>query len=126
MTKHLLAGGEPSDWQQYMINFLAWPIGMPVLGLGYSAAITLLIERNGWRRFLARFAPIGRMALTNYLFTGLVLAVVSFQWGLGLYGTVFPTAGLLIVVALLPLQMLVSRWWLGRFAFGPVESYNFV
>jgi len=29
--------------------------------------------------------------------------------------------GLVIVVVLLPIQMVVSRWWLQRFVFGPFE-----
>ncbi len=102
-------------------DLMAWPIGMPTLGLGYAAAVTLLMDSEKWRRRLAAFAPMGRMALTNYLFIGFVEAFISLQWGLGLFGEVFPTAGLLIVVALLPVQLLVSRWWLNRFAFGPFE-----
>jgi len=114
-------GDESSIHHSVVSGLMAWPIGMPVLGLGYAAAITLLVGNEKWRRRLAAFAPIGRTALTNYLFTAFVVAFVSFQWGLGLFGQVFPTAGLLIVAALLPVQMLASRWWLGRFAYGPFE-----
>jgi len=85
------------------------------------AAITLIVGNEKWRSWLTAFAPIGRMALTNYLFAGFVVALITFQWGLGLYGKVYPAAGLLIVVALLPFQMLASRWWLSRFYFGPIE-----
>lgn len=119
--KQFGVGDDSSTYQQLIMGFLAWPIGMPVLGLGYAAAITLLVDRPKWRKRLVLFAPIGRMALTNYLFTGLVAAVLSYQWGFGLYGEIFPAAGLLIVMAALPLQMLASRWWLSRYAFGPFE-----
>lgn len=61
------------------------------------------------------------MVLTNYLFTYFVGAFVGFEWGLGLYGELFPAAGLLVVVTLLPVQAYLSRWWLTNFAFGPVE-----
>lgn len=114
-------GNESSTHHSFVSDLMAWPIGMPTLGLGYAAAITLIVGNEKWRRRLASFAPIGRMALSNYLFTGFVAALISFQWGLGLYGQVFPATGLLIVVALLPVQMLASRWWIGRFAFGPFE-----
>lgn len=115
------SGDESSIHHAFVSNLMAWPIGMPTLGLGYVAAITLIIGNEKWRRRLSAFAPIGRMALTNYLFTGFVLAFISFQWGLGLYGTVFPAAGLFIALALLPAQMLASRWWLRKFNFGPFE-----
>jgi uncharacterized protein len=114
-------GDESSVHYSLLKNLMAWPIGMPTLGLGYVAAITLIVGNEKWQRRLTAFAPIGRMALTNYLFTGFVLAFISFQWGLGLYAKVFPAAGLLIVVALLPGQMFASRWWLSQFNFGPFE-----
>jgi uncharacterized protein len=114
-------GDDSSVHLSLLKNLMAWPVGMPTLGLGYVATITLIIGSEKWRRRLTAFAPVGRMALTNYLFTGFILAFISFQWGLGLYGTVYPTAGLLIVLALLPAQMLASRWWLSKFNFGPFE-----
>jgi uncharacterized protein len=114
-------GDNPSTHYEVIKELAAWPIGMPVLGLGYVAAITLLIGHEGWLKYLSVFAPIGRMALSNYLFTGFVLAFISFQWGLGLYEQVYPAAGLLIAVAILPLQILASRCWLTKFAFGPFE-----
>ena len=119
--KQLGVGEESPTYLRLLVEFLAWPVGMPVLGLGYAAAIALLLDRPTWHRFLVRFAPIGRLALTNYLFTGFVLAILSFQWGFGLYGQIFPTTGLLIAIVALPLQMLVSHWWLDRYALGPFE-----
>lgn len=110
-----------SRLQRVLTSLAAWPLGMPVLGLGYVAAMTLLIDRPAWSRLLTRFAPIGRMALTNYLFTGFVAAFLSLSWGLGLYGEILPAVGVALTIALLPLQMWASRWWLAHFAFGPVE-----
>jgi uncharacterized protein len=114
-------GDNSSIHHSVVSNLLAWPLGMPVLGLGYAATIALMMGSGKWRRHLTAFAPIGRMALTNYLFTGLVAAFVSFQWGLGLYGQLYPSIGLAIVIVLLPVQMITSHWWLSKFAFGPIE-----
>ena len=114
-------GDDTSIHHSVVKNLLIWPFGMPVLGLGYAAAIALMMDKEKWRGRLIAFAPIGRMALSNYLFTGFVAAFISFQWGLGQYGKVFPAMGLLIVVGLLPVQMLVSRWWMNNFVFGPFE-----
>ena len=114
-------GKETIEHHDFIAGVFAWPVGMPVLGLGYAAGIVLLFSKDSWRRWLGIFTPIGRMALTNYLFTCFVAAFVGFQWGLGLYGELFPAAGLLVVVALLPVQAYLSRWWLINFAFGPVE-----
>jgi uncharacterized protein len=114
-------GDESSIHHAVVKNLLFWPFGMPVLGLGYAAAIVLMVDKEKWASRLNAFAPIGRMALTNYLFTGFVAAFIGFQWGLGLYGKIFPAMGLLIVVGLLPVQMFFSRWWLRHFRFGPIE-----
>ncbi len=59
--------------------------------------------------------------LTNYLFTGLVAAFISFSWGLGLYGKISVWQGLLLVLMIFPIQMLASQWWMARYNFGPVE-----
>jgi uncharacterized protein len=98
-----------------------WPLGAVSLGLGYAAAVTLLMRDPRWRRRFAPFAPVGRMALTNYLVTTLVVAIASRPWGLGHYGGFSPAAALLCVLVVYALQVAASRWWLARFRFGPVE-----
>jgi len=98
-----------------------WPVGAPVLGLGYAAIITLLLEKETCQRVLLPFAAVGRLALTNYLFHGLVIAAFTYQWGLGLYGEMGPFWGLMAVFAIFPLMIIASSWWIGRFQFGPIE-----
>ncbi len=98
-----------------------WPFGAPVLGLGYIALITLVMEKDACRRILLRFAAVGRMALTNYLFQAFVIAAFTYQWGLGLYGEMGPFWGLMAVFAIFPLMAIASSWWIMRFRFGPVE-----
>jgi uncharacterized protein len=114
-------GDETSAMYMILGKVAAWPIGMPTLGLGYAAAITLLIEREAWRKWLMPMAAVGRMALSNYLFTTLVAAFIGFSWGLGLYGNISISLSLLLVFIIFPIQVLVSRWWMGRFIFGPAE-----
>jgi uncharacterized protein len=114
--------GDSSSFAPTMIQSLAgWPMGMNALGLGYVAAITLLIEKHSWRRLLTPFAAVGRMALTNFLFTALILAFTGWPWGLGLYGKIMPATGLTIVIGVFIFQVLASNWWMRRFCFGPVE-----
>jgi uncharacterized protein len=114
-------GDKTSIVHLIMRRLAAWPFGMPLLGLGYVAAITLFIERDSWQKWLMLFAAVGRMALTNYLFTGLVAAFISFSWGLGLYGKMSAWMGLLLVLIIFPIQVFGSRWWMRRYKFGPVE-----
>jgi uncharacterized protein len=98
-----------------------WPLGAVALGLGYAAALMLLLRNERWRGCVAVFAPVGRMALTNYLLTCLAVAAVTWPWGLGHYGGFSPALALVCVAAIFALQVAASRWWLGRFRYGPCE-----
>jgi len=98
-----------------------WPVGAPVLGLGYVAIVTLMMEKEACWRVMSPLAHVGRMALTNYLFHGLVIAIFTYQWGLGLYGEMGPFWGLMAVFAIFPLMVIASSWWIARFQFGPIE-----
>ncbi len=85
------------------------------VSLGYLSAVTL-----SWRR-LSFLAPAGRMALTNYLLQSLFWTWVFCGYGLGLWGQVSPAGQVPLAVVFFAAQVVVSRWWLARFRFGPAE-----
>lgn len=93
----------------------------PVLSAAYVAMLCLLWLRPGGRRLLAPLAPVGRMALSNYLMHTLVFTTISYNYGLGLYGEVSHLEGLALTVAMFALQIPLSAWWLSRYRFGPFE-----
>jgi uncharacterized protein len=114
--------GAPGELVQKIIQDRAnWPAGAMGLGLAYAATITLLMQRQVWQRWLAPFSAVGRLALTNYLITCFVSAVVFSHWGFGLYNSLMPFEGLVVVLLVYPLQVVASRWWISRFRFGPCE-----
>src|SRR5690606_23722345 len=88
---------------------------------GYVAAVTLLLESDRWQQRLLVFAPVGRMALTNYLMQTVVCLLIFYPIGGGLIGRTGPALGLVIAVGLFGVQMVVSRLWLSQFRFGPME-----
>jgi uncharacterized protein len=95
-----------------------------VLGLAfcYLAGIVLLFHASSvWRSRLGHLAPVGRMALTNYLTHSVLYLFVFSGVGLGLYGEVGPALCVVIAVAIFGAQMAFSRWWLSRYRFGPAE-----
>jgi uncharacterized protein len=114
-------GNESSLAQRILWATLQDPVGATLLGLGYAALLVLLFDRGAWRRWLARLAPVGRMALTCYLLTQFLSSFISFGWGLGRFGDMMPFEGFLIVVLASPLLIIACTWWLERFRFGPVE-----
>lgn len=94
---------------------------IPMLSLGYAAAIVLLMRSGAWRGVTDRLAMVGRMALSNYLAQSILCTTLFYSYGLRLYGTV-PRLGLVpIVLAVWALEIWWSPWWLARHPSGPVE-----
>lgn len=94
-------------------------VGVPMLALGYAATIALLVVDG--RRFISVFAPVGRMALTNYLMHSIICVVLSYGFGLGLWWRVGASRAMVIAAAIIVVQIPLSAWWLSRYRFGPVE-----
>jgi len=91
------------------------------LGLGYVAAFVLLFQRPRARRWLAWLAPVGRMALSNYLAQTVFGLALFYGIGLGL-GPRYGLAGALAAfVAIFAVQTALSHWWLRRMRYGPLE-----
>ncbi|MFD0738881.1 DUF418 domain-containing protein [Lysobacter koreensis] len=92
-----------------------------LLGLGYLAGFAWLFGRARWRRGLQWLAPVGRMALSNYLLQ--TLAGIALFYGVGLgWGPRWGLPGLLAAwAAVFAAQVALSHAWLARFRFGPAE-----
>jgi uncharacterized protein len=90
-------------------------VGAPLLMLGYVGLVLRFRARLAW------LAPAGRMALTNYLLQSLVWTFAFYGYGLGLWGQVPRAWHPVLVLAFFALQVMVSRWWMARFGFGPAE-----
>ena len=95
-------------------------MGLPLMSLGYVATFALLLQRRapGLVRLLA---PAGRMALTNYLASGILGALVFHGYGFGLMGKLSMTAMNLVAIGIFLLLVAFSHAWLRWFRYGPVE-----
>lgn len=90
------------------------------LALTYVGALLLLIGyRPIWLARLEPFAWAGRMALTNYLLQIVVLDLLFAGYALNL--DIRETWVIPATLALFGIEIAVSRYWLGRFRFGPME-----
>lgn len=98
-------------------------VAVPVLACGYLCAIVVGLHTERVRRWLLRLAPVGRMALTNYLTQSAFHAYVLFGVGpgLALAGRLGTSAVVLIVLLAFAAQIVFSHWWLAHFRFGPAE-----
>ena len=97
--------------------------GILALSAVYVCSVCVLFySSTRWQQRLSHLAPVGRMTLTNYL-TQSVLYLVLFTGtaGLHLLGRVGPAICVVLSIVIFGGQMAVSRWWLRRYRFGPVE-----
>lgn len=93
----------------------------PFLMVVYVVTLTLLFQTPAWRRVLSSLVPVGRMALSNYLFQSLIASLIFTGYGLGLYGRVGPALGLALSLGIFTAQITLSTLWMRRFDFGPAE-----
>jgi len=96
-------------------------VGNLALATAYVASFALLFQRVRWRRMMELLAPVGRMALTNYLLQTVVSICIYNGWGLGLIGRLPPSRSIALALGIFAVQVVFSHWWLARFRFGPTE-----
>jgi uncharacterized protein len=84
-----------------------------------GAVVLLLAYRPVWTARLAMFGRAGRMALTNYMVQAAVLDALASRYGLGL--KLRPRVYVVAAVLLFAAEAAVSRAWLARYRFGPLE-----
>jgi len=96
-------------------------VGSVLIALGYISLFQLLMRTDLRRCLVTWLAPVGRMALTNYLAQTLICTTLFYGHGFALYGSVSRFLQLMIVFGIWLIQILFSRFWMARFRFGPCE-----
>lgn len=92
-----------------------------LLAIGYGSSLLALTQLPITRKLLSIVAPMGRMAFTNYVLQSIVFGFIFFGYGLGQFGRLSATVALGIGVVVYIAQIILSKWWLHRFRFGPIE-----
>jgi len=96
-------------------------LGGTLMALGYLAWIVKGLQTPALAGPLARLAPAGQMALTNYLLQSLICTGIFFGYGLGYFEQLPRAWQVPFVFGLFLLQVLWSRLWMARFRMGPME-----
>lgn len=104
-----------------VVGVIGYAFGVPALALAIIAAITLLWQQGVIRKALSLLAPVGRMALTNYLLQTVVCIVIFYGYGFGQYGKWTASSGTLLALGVFAGQVAISTVWLRFFAYGPME-----
>jgi uncharacterized protein len=121
LDKIVVLPGDP-ETSKAIAQSLRSPAAL-LLAAGYCAGIVVALQQGWGKRLFGVFAPVGRMALTNYLAQGLIYAFILFGVGpgLGLAGRIGSAAILAICIGFFAFQVVFSHWWLARYRFGPME-----
>lgn len=112
----LVRGGQHAlpDWP-LAGGLVLYIVGSIALSLAYLSVVTRNAER------LQFLAPVGRMALTNYLIQSFFWITVFYGYGFGLWGQIPRAAYIPLCATFFAVQVVFSHWWMKRFAYGPME-----
>jgi uncharacterized protein len=96
-------------------------LGGPIVAIFYICCIALFSLNQSFHKFLAPLSFVGRMSLSNYLFQSFVSTFIFYSYGFGFYGKTGAFIGTIAAAAIFSVQVIMSRIWLKRYRFGPVE-----
>ncbi|WP_336670075.1 DUF418 domain-containing protein [Tsukamurella sp. USMM236] len=91
----------------------------PLLAAAYAATFLRIIHARPVVSEI--FAPAGRISATVYLSQSLIAALAFTGYGFAQAGRWSDGAVLAFAAAVFVLQLVVARWYTGRFRYGPVE-----
>ncbi|MGP4062003.1 DUF418 domain-containing protein [Halobacillus sp. H74] len=96
-------------------------VGGTASAIFYVLSITLLFRTEVGARIVHPLTWVGRMSLSNYILQSIFCFILFYSVGFGFYGEVPPIVSVLIVVTFYTLQVILSKAWLKRFRYGPLE-----
>ena len=104
-----------------LAHTIFYAISVVPLCLAYVSVICLQwIKMKGNSKWKI-LAPMGRMALTNYLLQTILGITIYYGIGLGFGGNIGPTIFIPVSLGVYVLQIIYSTWWLKYFNYGPFE-----
>jgi uncharacterized protein len=89
----------------------------------YVAAFVRWRDRRPVAACIRWLAPAGRMPLTNYLLQSVAMGFFLSGWGLGWAPELGKAQLAALALAIVAVQLPLSRWWIGRFGGGPMERW---
>lgn len=94
-------------------------VAMLATSVAYVTGLLLLLRTRARRALVAALAPLGRMALTNFLVQA--AAAVAFAAAFDVAGWNYSAVTFGCTEAFVVAQAVFCAWWLRRFRYGPCE-----
>ena len=114
----LVAEGFPAA----LVGPVALVISAPfdtLLGVGYAALAMAFLAQDG--ALTRTLATVGRLSLSNYLMTSVILAAIFAPWGLGLFGSVTRSQAFTLSFVPIAAMLVWSPLWVAKRGQGPFE-----
>ena len=102
-------------------NTFFYAFSVVPLCLAYTSVICLQWIKKKGNSKLKVLAPVGRMALTNYLMQTIIGITLYYGVGLGFGGNIGPAVFIPIGLGVYVLQIIYSNIWFKYFNYGPLE-----
>ena len=94
--------------------------GRLLVAAGYIG-IVMLLAKAGIDWIIRPLAAVGRMALSNYLLTSILLTLFFNGYGLGYFARLERAQLYWVVLAMWAINLTISPLWLRHFQYGPAE-----
>lgn len=110
----------------YFLNDLSWTLGAYNVGaiflsIGYIFGFAIFYTKETGK-ILSALEQVGRLSMTNYLLQSIICTSIFYGYGLGLFGKLGVTLGILLTIVIFLLQILFSHYYLKIFMMGPFEK----
>jgi uncharacterized protein len=108
----------PAARESSLAEPFAGAVGV-IMAASYVCAMMLFLPTASGQRLGRTLAPFGRMALTNYISQTVIMVLLH---ATVMDGANTPLIALVTAVAIVAVQIPLSRWWLTRHRQGPLEA----
>ncbi|WP_040250797.1 DUF418 domain-containing protein [Psychroserpens mesophilus] len=110
-------GGSEAYWD--LFKTITYALGTVPLAMGLASLLALLYFKKP--SYFSVFAPVGKLALSNYLFQTFIAVILFYGIGFGFAGKFGFTVVMLMSICIFTVQVIMSKLWLKHFRFGPFE-----
>ncbi|MGE7111194.1 DUF418 domain-containing protein [Lysinibacillus sp. NPDC047702] len=121
----LILGGTLSWILPFVLDNPAAPLiqymSSPLLTIFYAISLLFIYQTLHGKKVLQWLAYPGRMAFTNYIGQSVICTFLFGPFAFGVYGKLHLTTAILIAIVIIGLQIILSKLWLSKFRFGPLE-----
>jgi uncharacterized protein len=104
-----------------LFHSVFYAVGVVPLSLAYTSIVCLHWIKKKDNSALKYLAPVGRMALTNYIMQTVIAIIIYYGVGFGMGGNIGPAIFIPIGICVYCFQILYSNIWFNYFNYGPLE-----